>query len=210
MVPGDRVAVNIICSGTGHAIIPDSKPPIVRQSAIRYRYFGITTIDTSPAIVADCRVGGGIRTIEKAEKILKLGAKKIIIGTKANYDFLRQLPKDKLIVAIDTKKGKIVNKGWTTYTDQTPQKMIKELENLCSGFLFTNVDREGLMQGLDFEIVKELVSLTNNKLTIAGGITSLEDIGKLEELGVDSQVGMAIYTGKIDLEEAFLLTSSLE
>ena len=192
--------------------------------AMRFKKYGETAvIDLDSALdqgdnldlissickIADCRVGGGIRTIGKAEKILELGAKKIIIGTKANPDFLEKLPKEKIIVAIDTKKGKIVNKGWTAFTDKTPQQMIKDLENLCSGFLFTNVDYEGLMQGLDFEIVQKLVSLTKNKLTIAGGISSIEDIIKLEKLGVDSQIGMAIYTGRIDLEKAFLLVSNL-
>ena len=153
--------------------------------------------------IADCRVGGGIRTIERAKRILQIGAKKIIIGTKATPDFLKQLPKEKIIVAIDTKKNYIVTQGWTKSTSLTPQQLIKELEQFCSGFLFTNVDKEGLMQGLDFEIVRELRSLTKNNLTVAGGITTIDDIIKLEKLGADSQIGMAIYTGKISLEKAF-------
>ena len=154
--------------------------------------------------IADCRVGGGIRTIEKANEILQAGAKKVIIGTKATPEFLKQLPKDRVIVAADTKGGYVVVKGWVEKTKQKPDELIKKLEMYCSGFLFTNVDREGLMKGLDFGIVKRLKSLTKNRLTVAGGITSVDDIKRLEEIGADSQIGMALYTGKIKLNEAFV------
>ena len=123
--------------------------------------------------IADCRVGGGIRTIEKANDILQAGAKKIIIGTKATPKFLEQLPKDRVMVAIDTKDGYIVNQGWTIKTKKTPKDLIKELEPYCCGFLFTDVDREGLMKGIDFSKIKKLKELTKNKLTVAGGISYL-------------------------------------
>lgn len=154
--------------------------------------------------IADCRVGGGIRTIEKANELLQAGAKKIIIGTKATPEFLKQLPKGRVIAAVDSKEGYVVTKGWTEKTKQKPQELITKLEPYCSGFLFTNVDKEGLMQGIDFGIVKKLRKLTKNNLTVAGGISSIEDIKKLEELGADSQLGMALYTGKIKLNEAFV------
>ncbi len=154
--------------------------------------------------IADCRVGGGIRTIEKANELLQAGAKKIIIGTKAAPKFLKQLPKGRVIAAVDAKDGYVVTKGWTEKTKQKPQELIKKLEPYCSGFLFTNVDKEGLMQGIDFGIVKKLKAITKNNLTVAGGISSIDDIKKLENLGVDSQLGMALYTGKIKLNEAFI------
>ena len=154
--------------------------------------------------IADCRVGGGIRTIKKANEILQAGAKKIIIGTKATPEFLKQLSKDRIIVAIDTKDGYVINEGWSKKTDKTPQQLIKKLEPYCSGFLFTNVNKEGLMQGIDFSIIKKIRNLTKNKLTVAGGISSINDIKKLENLGIDSQLGMALYTGKIKLPEAFV------
>ena len=156
--------------------------------------------------IAACRVGGGIRTIEKASEILNAGAKKIIIGTKATPEFLKQLPKEKVIVAIDTKDNYVVNKGWTKKTKKTPEEVIKELEDYCSEFLFTNVNKEGLMQGFDLEKVKKLRKLTKNKITVAGGITTIEDIKKLEDLDCNSQIGMALYTGKIKLKEAFQQT----
>ncbi len=151
----------------------------------------------------NCRVGGGIRTVEKAQEILSFGAKKIIVGTKATPDFLKQLPKEKIIVAIDTKDDFVVTKGWTKKTKETPEQIVKKLENYCSEFLFTNVNKEGLMQGFDFDKAKKLKKLTKNKITVAGGISTIEDIKKLESLGYNSQIGMALYTGKINLEEAF-------
>ena len=154
--------------------------------------------------IADCRVGGGIRTIEKANELLQAGAKKIIIGTKATPEFLKQLPKDRVIAAVDTKDGYVVTKGWTNKTKEKPEELIKKLEPYCSGFLFTNVDKEGLMQGIDFGIVKKLKAITKNNLTVAGGISSIEEVKKLEGLGVDSQLGMALYTGKIKLNKAFI------
>ncbi len=154
--------------------------------------------------IADCRVGGGIRTIEKANELLQAGAKKIIIGTKAAPEFLKRLPKGRVIAAVDTKDGYVVTKGWTNKTKEKPEELIKKLEPYCSGFLFTNVDKEGLMRGIDFGIVKKLKSITKNNLTVAGGISSINDIKKLESLGVDSQLGMALYTGKIKLNESFI------
>ena len=77
---------------------------------------------------------------------MQAGAKKIIIGTKANPEFLKQLPKEGIIVAVDTKDGFVVDNGWTKKTKKTPEQLIEELDKYCSGFLFTNVNKEGMMQ----------------------------------------------------------------
>ncbi|MFA6329359.1 MAG: bifunctional phosphoribosyl-AMP cyclohydrolase/phosphoribosyl-ATP diphosphatase HisIE [Candidatus Micrarchaeia archaeon] len=153
--------------------------------------------------VADCRVGGGIRTAGRANELLAAGAKKIIIGTAATPEFLSQLPKDRLVVALDSKQGKVVDKGWTNATDNTPVGLAKKLEPLCSEFLYTNVDREGLMQGVDFGAIMQVKASTKNKLTIAGGITTTEEIKKIEEAGMNPQLGMSIYTGAVRLADAF-------
>lgn len=153
--------------------------------------------------VAPCRVGGGIRSVEKANELLQAGAQKIIIGTAATPEFLQQLPKERLIVAIDTKGDKVVNQGWVNVTDMTPQNMIARMDAYCSEYLFTNVDVEGMMQGLKFKIVDELKTLTTHPMTIAGGITTISDIEALEKRNLNSQIGMAIYTGAIKLSEAF-------
>jgi phosphoribosylformimino-5-aminoimidazole carboxamide ribotide isomerase len=154
--------------------------------------------------VAECRVGGGIRTVEQANAFLRAGAKRIIIGTNATPEFLGQLPREKIIAAIDTKGRSVVTEGWTKATESTPQEKIRELEPCCAGFLFTNVDREGRMQGMDMGIVRELRAATKRNLTIAGGITTIEDIRGIEKLGCDSQIGMAMYTGKLEIADAFV------
>ncbi|MEK6947331.1 MAG: bifunctional phosphoribosyl-AMP cyclohydrolase/phosphoribosyl-ATP diphosphatase HisIE [Nanoarchaeota archaeon] len=186
--------------------------------ALKFRRYGeVAVIDLDSAFgtgdnlelikqickIADCRVGGGIRTIEKANEILGAGAKKIIIGTKATPKFLKQLPKDRIIVAIDSKDGYVVNNGWRSKTKKTPKKLIKELEPFCSEFLFTDVNKEGLMKGIEFSKIKRLRESTKNKLTVAGGISYLSEIKWLENLGINSQLGMSVYTGKISLSDAF-------
>lgn len=154
--------------------------------------------------IADCRVGGGIRTVERANELLRAGAKKVIIGTKANPEFLQQLPKEQVIAAIDVKEGFVASEGWTMSSGKKPAEMMKELEPYCSEFLFTDVGRDGTMQGCDLNKIKELKEITRNKLTVAGGISSLQELKELEELGVNAQLGMALYTDKIKLDEAFV------
>ncbi|MBQ4646144.1 MAG: bifunctional phosphoribosyl-AMP cyclohydrolase/phosphoribosyl-ATP diphosphatase HisIE [Candidatus Gastranaerophilales bacterium] len=153
--------------------------------------------------VAPCRVGGGIRTIEKAKKVLSWGARKIIIGTAASEEFLSKLPQNRTMVAIDSRDGKITTKGWQEVSEFTTLDYVKRFENYCCGFLFTIVEREGMMQGTNIDFIKEIASSTIKPITAAGGISSVEEIVELSKNNIDCQLGMAIYTGKINLEEAF-------
>jgi len=154
--------------------------------------------------VADCRVGGGIRTIEKAKEVLGFGAKKIIIGTAASELFLSQLPREKVLLAIDTRNGKIVTQGWQTETQQTAEELVRRFDSHCSGYLYTIVEKEGLMGGTDIEAIKHIRSITDKELVAAGGISSVEEIVELDKIGAGCQLGMGIYTGKIDLEQAYI------
>lgn len=153
--------------------------------------------------IAPCRVGGGIRTVEKAQRIISYGAKKIIIGTAASEEFLAQLPKDKVIVAIDTKNGKITTEGWTKELDKTPADYIRHFDDLCSGYLYTIVENEGMMKGCDMPLIEAVRKATNKELTAAGGISSIEEIVNLNRMNVSTQLGMCIYTGAVSLENAF-------
>jgi phosphoribosylformimino-5-aminoimidazole carboxamide ribotide isomerase len=153
------------------------------------------------------RVGGGIRTIEKAKEILELGAEKLIIGSSVfkdneiDYYFLtklnKKISKSKIIIAIDSFKGNVMIKGWKENTNISIKGIIKKLEPYCSEFLATYIDKEGMMQGTNLDFFKQLNSLTNNKLTAAGGITTLEEVKTLEELNINSAVGMAFYIGEL-------------
>ncbi|MFA6989464.1 MAG: bifunctional phosphoribosyl-AMP cyclohydrolase/phosphoribosyl-ATP diphosphatase HisIE [Candidatus Gastranaerophilaceae bacterium] len=151
-----------------------------------------------------CRVGGGIRTAEKAKEIIAAGAKKIIIGTAANEEFLKELPKDRIIVAIDSKNGKVVTEGWTKETVFSPEDFVKRFDDLCAGYLYTIVEKEGMMGGTDLEAIKKIKNITKKDLTAAGGISTIDEIVELDKLDINCQLGMSIYTGKIDLKEAFV------
>lgn len=153
--------------------------------------------------IAPCRVGGGIRTVDKAKKVLSWGAKKIIIGTAADEEFLSKLPKNRVIVAIDSRDGKITTQGWKTITQHSIFDYIKRFEDYCYGFLATIVEKEGMMQGTNIQLLEEIAKSTKNPITAAGGISTIEEIIELEKHNINCQLGMSIYTGKITLEDAF-------
>jgi phosphoribosyl-ATP pyrophosphohydrolase len=153
--------------------------------------------------IAPCRVGGGIRDVQSAIDWLDAGAKKVILGTAAERQVLSKLPKERVIAAVDAYHGEVVVEGWQKGTGRKLIDKIKELEGLVGGFLVTFVEREGRLQGIDIEMVKKLLTVTQGaKLTVAGGISTAREIAELDRLGVDSQVGMAIYTKKLGLAEA--------
>ena len=153
----------------------------------------------------DCRVGGGIRDHGTAIKWLDAGASKIIIGTAATPEFLAELPKERLIAAVDARDGEVVVEGWTKGTGHKLLDQIKELAPFVSGFLVTFVEREGRMGGTDMELAKAVIDAAGHaKVTIAGGVKTPEEIAELDALGADAQVGMALYSGKLGLAEAFL------
>lgn len=158
---------------------------------------------------ARTRIGGGVRTLEKAARLLGLGASRVIVGTSAftaggpNYRFLEELAtnldRSRIVIALDSKGGRIVVKGWRESLDLTAEEVIQQLEPYCGGFLCTYVDKEGMMQGTDLEWFARLRAATAHEITAAGGITTLEDVDALERLGIHAALGMAIYTGRLDL-----------
>jgi len=159
---------------------------------------------------APCRVGGGVRTVARVKELAGLGARQIIIGTAAftedgiNRRFLaaarRAVGKKRLIVALDTSRGRIVVRGWRARTGLRADEVMPELEPYCSGFLCTYVDKEGMMQGTNLRWFRRLRQATTLPITAAGGITTIEEVDALEELGMDAAVGMAIYTGRLRLD----------
>jgi phosphoribosylformimino-5-aminoimidazole carboxamide ribotide isomerase len=159
---------------------------------------------------AACRVGGGVRTIERARRLVAQGARKVIVGTAAfsshgpNQGFLEMLAaaigRERVIIALDSKDGRIVVKGWREATGFSAEEMVRRLEPYCSGFLCTYVDKEGMMQGTDLDWFRRLREATSLELTAAGGISTLEEIQELARLGIHAALGMAIYTGRLSLE----------
>jgi phosphoribosyl-ATP pyrophosphohydrolase/phosphoribosyl-AMP cyclohydrolase len=151
----------------------------------------------------EARVGGGIRDHARADRLLRAGAKKLILGTAATPEFLGRYLPEQLIVALDAKKGQVVTQGWTHATAETPLTRAKALEPYCSEFLYTIVDREGMMGGTDLEAVRAVVQATKNHVVAAGGITTLHEVAALDQMGASCQLGMAIYTGRLDLADAY-------
>ena len=158
-----------------------------------------------------CRVGGGVRSVERAATLLARGARKVIIGSalfrgdrpdlELARAFTEALGPEKLIAAVDARGGRVAIHGWRTILDITPVEAVRALEPFVGEFLYTNVDTEGLMQGTDRQAIEAVRSATSRDLAAAGGITSEEEIGWLDGIGVDAVVGMAVYTGRLAISK---------
>lgn len=158
-------------------------------------------------------VGGGIRDYERAEFMLNSGIDRIILGTMAVKDYradfvnIRKLGeefgKERLIIAVDSRWNGIVVDGWQELTHIKPIEFIKECEQLVWGFLYTDVDVEGRMEGINVRAIKSIVESTEKPVIVSGGVSSIEDIQKIKEIGAWGVVlGKALYTGRISLKEA--------
>jgi phosphoribosylformimino-5-aminoimidazole carboxamide ribotide isomerase len=157
-----------------------------------------------------CRVGGGIRTIARAQEVLAAGARQIIAGSslfkggQPDLAFAGALADavgvDNVIAAVDSRGGQVVIHGWKTTLPLTAVEAVRALEPFCGEFLYTHVDTEGLMRGTDMEAIRAVRLATTRRVTAAGGITTQQEIDELDALGVDSVVGMALYTGTLNPE----------
>ncbi len=153
---------------------------------------------------APCRVGGGIRDLEGARTWLDAGATKVIIGTCATPKLLSALPRDRVIAALDSIRGEVVVKGWRERTARQVVDRIRELAPLVGGFLLTQVEREGCLEGIDTDVVRRAVAAAGDvRVTAAGGIADPEEIAVLDRMGADAQVGLAIYSGSMLLGDGF-------
>jgi phosphoribosylformimino-5-aminoimidazole carboxamide ribonucleotide (ProFAR) isomerase len=150
-----------------------------------------------------CRVGGGIRTVERAAKVVSDGALKVIVGSAAftcdgvNHEFLRtlavSLPRERIMIAVDSLGGRVAIHGWRTVLPLNATDALSQLEPYCSEFLSTYIDAEGKLQGTSIEYFRSLRAATRLPITAAGGITTDEEIAALEALGMRAALGMAIY-----------------
>jgi len=159
-----------------------------------------------------CRVGGGIRTPERARQIVELGATGVILASslfkqgaidlELAAEVAAAVGTDRFIAAVDSRGGKVVIDGWRTTLEITPTDAARALEPFAGEFLYTHVDREGLMQGTDMGAIRAVREATSRRVTAAGGITTLDEVEYLDSIGVDAVVGMAIYTGRMSLPAA--------
>jgi phosphoribosylformimino-5-aminoimidazole carboxamide ribonucleotide (ProFAR) isomerase len=168
---------------------------------------------------ARIRAGGGVRTPQRASELVACGAEKVIVGTSAfaksgvNHALLgsiaAEVGAEKILVALDSKGGRVVVKGWTESLDVSAEEILAELESYCGGYLCTYVDKEGMLQGTDLNWFRRLRAATSKEITAAGGITTIEEIRELLSLDIHAALGMAIYTGRLDLAELRRINQSL-
>jgi phosphoribosylformimino-5-aminoimidazole carboxamide ribotide isomerase len=169
---------------------------------------------------AAIRAGGGVRTVERARALIRQGAHKVIVGTSAftadgiNEPFLTTvrdaIGRERLLIALDSRDGRIVVKGWRESTHLRAEDVLPWLEPYCSGFLCTYVDKEGMMQGTDLDWFRRLRAATTLELTAAGGITTMAEVRALLAMQVHAALGMAIYTGRLKLEDLALVCAPQE
>jgi phosphoribosylformimino-5-aminoimidazole carboxamide ribotide isomerase len=160
---------------------------------------------------ARVRAGGGVRTPERARQLVEQGAHRVIVGTAAVHAggvnepllgaMMEAAGRDRLLIALDSMGGRIVVKGWRESTSLAAEDVIARLEPYCSGFLCTYVDKEGMLQGTDLEWFRRLRAATSLELTAAGGITTLDEVRELQRMNIHAALGMAIYVGKLRLED---------
>ena len=163
----------------------EGAPPL--EMLERFKGFPvIQVIDLDAAMGKGLNLGGGVRTAARARELVDAGAERVIIGTAAfsgnaiNEDLLNEIDRavgrDKVLLALDSKHGKIVVKGWSEAVDLTAEQVIRRLEPFCGGFLCTYVDKEGMLEGTDLAWYRRLRQATNHEITAAGGITTIEEI----------------------------------
>jgi phosphoribosylformimino-5-aminoimidazole carboxamide ribotide isomerase len=210
LVQGERLAIEA----------PDPEPWIERFSTFpRVQLIDLDAArgrgDNAAMVAAicrrlPCRVGGGIRSVERARAVLDAGAHAVIASSAlfrdgaVDTDFARELAEavgsDRVIAAVDSKGGRVVIHGWKTALPITAVEAVRALAPYCGEFLYTHVDTEGLMQGTDIRAILDVRRATDRRVTAAGGITTWTDIDRLDAAGVDAVVGMAIYTGQLPLQ----------
>jgi phosphoribosylformimino-5-aminoimidazole carboxamide ribotide isomerase len=155
----------------------------------------------------NCQVGGGIRSIATARELLEAGARRVIFGSallqngEINTQYAATLESAlgaaALVFALDSRGGRVAIDGWRKETTITAFDMIRELECFCDTFLYTHIDTEGLMGGIPMRTVSAIRQATSRGLVVAGGIRTQREIDRLNALGIDAVVGMALYSGKI-------------
>ena len=153
------------------------------------------------------QVGGGVRSVEEAETLFEAGADRVVMGTAAmeNPPLVgRAAEHGDVVVSLDARDGEVVVEGWKEGADVSPVEAARRFEDEgASAFLFTNVDDEGLLDGVTVEPVEELVGAVNVPVIASGGVTKTDDVAALREAGAAGVViGTAFYEGQMSYAEA--------
>lgn len=216
----------------GERAFNEEKPEILAEEFAKFGAVAVIDLDAAFGVrhnedvignicaVAECRVGGGIWNVEKADRVMSLGAEKIIIGKmvlkdrQVNHPFLQKLRemlgRERLILAVDIIDGEVVTRGRRQKTGLMWEAIVSELEPYASEFLFTCVEKDSVMRGTTREATKKMKESTDRLITAAGGVFFLDEIAILSKLGVNIQLGKALHTGEIKLPEAFVASLDWE
>jgi len=161
--------------------------------------------------VAECRVGGGIRDEQRGDRLLRAGAKQLIVGTSADEELLARFPRKKVVVAMDIQDGRVVHQGWSKETDIDPVDLATRLREHCAGFLYTLVGHRAQMEVQELQRFEQLKSaLPGHRLTAAGGFSTVEDLRELDRMGLDGQVTYGRSPCGTDLAQAFVAVLDFE
>ncbi len=157
------------------------------------------------------QLGGGIRQEEVAQNVLSQGISRVILGTAAieNRELVERLCQqfgEAIIVSLDARDGKIATRGWQKPTVVEVAQLSREMVDVgVRRLIYTDIERDGTLAGPDFEMVSTLLAAVKTPIIVAGGISRLDHLRRLKELGVEGAIiGSALYTGDIDLGEAIL------
>ena len=161
-------------------------------------------------------IGGGIRNQDTVERYLDAGISRVILGTAARNDpvFLRRilaLYGERIAVGVDLKDGKVAVKGWLEKSDKDGLIFLRELEDMgVKSVIVTDISKDGAMKGTNLEMYRSIVVSTSLKVTASGGVSTLEDVRALKEIGVfGAIIGKAYYTGAIDLSDAIRIAEGI-
>lgn len=204
--------------GKEHVLTSDRDPVELAQEFNRYGEVAVIDLDAAMGKgdnlelirkickVADVRAGGGIRDKQRGKELLRAGAQRIIIGTAATSELLKEFPKERVMVALDHKKGEVVDMGWTRGTGETLQDRAKRIGDYCGSYLCTFVEDEGSLKGMNIQAAVDLQKELGHPVTVAGGVAGTNEVIELSKAGLDVQVGMALYTGKLDPVQSVVQT----
>lgn len=153
-------------------------------------------------------VGGGIRNLERIKAYLDLGVSRVIIGTAAVRDYSLveravELYGDKIAVGVDAKNGFVAVSGWQEITDIDSVEFCKKLRSTgVKTVIYTDISKDGVLQGTNLDIYKNLAEIDGLDIVASGGITYLNEIETLRDYGTYAAiVGKAVYAGKLSLHE---------
>ena len=168
-----------------------------------------TLAKVAKAVDVPIQVGCGIRDEKRVKELLDLGINRVIVGTMAieNKELLKELIEkykaEKIVVSIDAKNGKVATHGWEKVSDIDSVDLCKELEQIgVETIVYTDISKDGMLEGPNFDIYKELSQKTSLDIIASGGVTSIDDVKRLLDMNMyGAIIGKALYDNRIDLKE---------